>query len=155
MAELILSDGERSYDFLAGDAVAYVQVDGIDLPVVGRDNTYAETPDSEGRRRTRSRATNSEAGAFRLFFRGSDADGFWDVIDELQELVESAHARKGTLAYTPPGGETVTWDLESVSVTDLPQRGVHLRQFRGSAEVSVETKPYGRLDPVELTLENA
>lgn len=154
MAELILSDGTRSYDFLAEPSPAiYVQQDGLVLPVVSREDTYAEGSDSEGRTRVRSRALNSEAGSFSVFFKATSAALFWDAVDNLQELVESAHRNKGTLTYAPPGGVAVTFDLEAINVTDLPQKGVHLRQFHGEATVSFESKPYGRLasEPVQIT----
>lgn len=147
--ELILSDGTREYDFLA-DGDIYVQQEGIQLPVVSDENTYAEGSDSEGRTRIRSRATNSEAGSFSVYFKATNADDFWDAVDNLQELVLSAHRNKGTITYTPPGGVAVTYDLEAINVTDLPQKGVHLQQFHGEATVSFETKPYGRLDTQPL-----
>jgi len=147
--ELILSDGTREYDFLA-DGDIYVQQEGIQLPVVSDENTYAEGSDSEGRTRIRSRATNSEAGSFSVYFKATNADDFWDAVDNLQELVLSAHRNKGTITYTPPGGVAVTFGLEAINVTDLPQKGVHLQQFHGEATVSFETKPYGRLDTQPL-----
>lgn len=147
--ELILSDGTREYDFLA-DGDIYVQQEGIQLPVVSDENTYAEGSDSEGRTRIRSRATNSEAGSFSVFFRASNDDDFWDAVDNLQELVLSAHRNKGTLTYTPPGGVSVTFDLEAINVSDLPQNGVLLQQHHAAATVTFETKPYGRLDTQPL-----
>jgi hypothetical protein len=149
MAELILSDGTRSYDFLAEPTPAiYVQQDGLVLPVVSREDTFAEGSDSEGRTRVRSRALNSEAGSFAVYFKATNATDFWDAVDNLQELVESAHRNKGTLTYTPPGGVAVTFDLEAISVSELPQRGVMLRAFHGEATVTFEAKPYGRLAEV-------
>lgn len=151
--ELILSDGTREYDFLA-DGDIYVQQEGIQLPVVSDENTYAEGSDSEGRTRIRSRATNSEAGSFSVYFKATNADDFWDAVDNLQELVLSAHRNKGTITYTPPGGVAVTFDLEAINVTDLPQKGVHLQQFHGEATVSFETKPYGRLAAQRLNVQD-
>jgi hypothetical protein len=151
MASLTLSDGTRSYDFLAEPRPSiYVQQEGINLPVVTDENTYAEGSDSEGRSRIRSRATNSEAGSFSVFFKATTAALFWDAVDNLQELVLSAHRNKGTLTYTPPNGVAVTYDLEAINLTDLPQRGVQLRQFHGEATVSFEVKPYGRLAATSL-----
>ena len=151
MASLVLSDGTRSYDFLAEPAPAiYVQQDGLVLPVVSREDTFAEGSDSEGRTRVRSRALNSEAGSFAVYFKATNATDFWDAVDNLQELVESAHRNKGTLTYTPPGGVAVTFDLEAISVTELPQRGVMLRAFHGEATVSFESRPYGGLEEVNI-----
>jgi len=153
MSSLVLSDGTRSYDFLAEPLPdIYVQQDGLSLPVVTTENTYAEGSDSEGRTRIRSRATNSEAGSFAVFFKGATDALFWDAVDNLQELVLSAHRNKGTLTYTPPNGVAVTYDLEAINVTDLPQRGVLLAHRHGEATVSFETKPYGRLASRSLAL---
>ena len=144
----------RSYDFLDTDNSAYVQADGIDLPVVTRDDTFAETSDSEGRSRIRSRATNPE-GAFRLYFKGTTDATFWALIDSIQELVEDAHENKGTITYEPDGGVAVTWDLQSISVTGLPQNGVTLRQHHAATTVSYEVKPYGKLPRIPLVASTA
>lgn len=156
MAEsLILSDGTRTYDFLATSAAIYVAPDGIGLPVVSKDNTYAEGSDSEGRTRIRSRAQNSEAGSLTLQFRASTAATFWDAIDNLQELVESAHLNKGTLAYTKYGStSSVTYDLESIQVTGLPIKGVHSAQRHAEATITFESKPYGRLATQRLNVQD-
>lgn len=157
MAEsLILSDGTRTYDFLATSAAIYVAPDGIGLPVVSKDNTYAEGSDSEGRTRIRSRAQNSEAGSLTLQFRASTAATFWDAIDNLQELVESAHLNKGTLAYTKYGStSSVTYDLESIQVTGLPIKGVHSAQRHAEATITFESKPYGRLPTQRLNVQDS
>jgi hypothetical protein len=153
-AALVLSDGDVSYDFLAEPIPAiYVQQEGIRLPRVERENTYTQSSDSEGKSRIRSRALNSEEGSFSVFITGHDATSFWDSVDRLQELVESAHENKGTISYTAPGASgPVIYDIESISLTDLPQNGVLLNQRHCEATVSFETKPYGRLSPVALTL---
>jgi len=146
MAEsLVLSDGTRSFDLLGDTALIYVRDGGLTLPVVSNENTYAEGSDSEGRSRARFRPTNSEAGSITVYFRGTTNALFRDAIDNLQELVVSANLDKGTLAYTPPNGVAVTYDLESIQITDMPQDGVALKNRNAEATISFETKPYGRL----------
>lgn len=156
MAEsLILSDGTRTYDFLAASAAIYVAPDGLNLPVVSRENTYAEGSDSEGRSRIRSRAVNSEAGSLTLYFRASTATTFWDAVDNLQELVESAHLNKGTLAYTKYGStSSVTYDLESIQITGLPIKGTESAQRHTEATITFESKPYGRLASQRLNIQD-
>lgn len=155
MAEsLVLSDGTRSFDLLGDSALIYVRDGGFTLPVVSNENTYAEGSDSEGRSRVRYRATNSEAGSITVYFRGTTNALFRDAIDDLQELVVSANANKGTLAYTPPNGVEVTYDLESIQVTDMPQDGVALKNRHGEATISFEVKPFGRLASERLNVQD-
>lgn len=150
--KFVLSDGLREYDLLAGGAV-YVALEGLNLPIPAVEDTFAESSESEGRVRVRSRALNPEV-TFTVFVRGADGQVFWDAIDDFQELVASAHRRKGTLVYEPPsGGSELTFDLESIRVTGLPQRSWELAQFRGSAEVTFETRPYARLEPKPVVLD--
>ena len=154
MATLILSDGTRSIDFLSASGFKVPQ-DGINLPVVSREDTFAEGSDSEGRSRVRSRATNSTAGQISLYLSGATASALWTTIDNLQELVESAHLNKGSISYLGPGASsTVTYDLESISLTDLPQVGIELTQLRCNATITFESKPYGRLSPVRLPVQS-
>jgi hypothetical protein len=155
MATLILSDGTRSIDFLSASGFKVPQ-DGINLPVVSREDTFAEGSDSEGRSRVRSRATNSTAGQISLYLSGATASALWTTIDNLQELVESAHLNKGSISYLGPGASsTVTYDLESISVTDLPQVGIELTQLRCNATISFESKPYGRLATQRLNVQDS
>jgi hypothetical protein len=145
MAELTLSDGQRSLELIGtGSTGIWLKQDGLNLPVVGKEMTYAESADSEGRRRIRSKPQNAE-GSFAVFISASTDAVFWDWADNLQELVESAHENKGTITYTPPGGEQVTYDLESIQVTGMPQSGVMLNNRIVEVEVSFECLPYGRL----------
>ena len=148
MAELTLSDGTRSIDFLSS-ATTYLAPEGLALPVVGREDTFSEGSDSEGRTRVRTRVTNPE-GSFTVYLKGDNDSAFWDAVDDLQELVESAHRLKGTLTYVPPNGSQVTYDLEAVSLSGMPQNGVMLKVRHVEITVSFESKPYGRLAPVVI-----
>ena len=152
MAELTLSDGTRSLELIGtGGTGIWLKQDGLNLPVVGKELTYAESADSEGRRRIRSKPQNAE-GSFSVFISHPTDATFWDYVDNLQELVESAHENKGTITYTPPGGTQVTFDLESIQVTGLPQNGVNLRNRLAEVDVSFECLPYGRLPKQSVNL---
>ena len=85
MADLTLSDGTRSVDFMSATGFK-VQVDGLNLPVVSREDTFAEGSDSEGRSRIRSRALNPE-GSFSVWFKAANAAALWDAVDNLHERV--------------------------------------------------------------------
>jgi hypothetical protein len=119
--------------------------------VVGKELTYAESADSEGRRRIRSKPQNAE-GSFSVYIADPTAATFWGWVDNLQELVESAHENKGTITYTPPDGTQVTFDLQSIQISGMPQRGVELKNHRVEVDVTFECLPYGRLAERALNL---
>jgi hypothetical protein len=152
MAELTLSDGQRSLELIGtGGTGIWLKQDGLNLPVVGKELTYAESADSEGRRRIRSKPQNAE-GSFSVFISHPTAATFWGYVDNLQELVESAHENKGTITYTPPDGTQVTYDLQSIQVTGMPQSGVNLKNRIAEVEVTFECLPYGRLPKRRVNL---
>jgi hypothetical protein len=148
---LILSDGDRT---LALPDIS----DGTGLwlidwkpPLPKRDNTYAQGADSNGRRRVRPRPANDEDGQVRVGIGATTETNFWGYLDELEEMIESVHERRGTLRYEPlRSGTPVTLDLESVAITDMPERGVLLNQLVAEATFTFEPRPYARLDPVEI-----
>lgn len=152
-AQLVLSDGDETLDLLGDVSGRGIWLaDEPKLPLPAREDTFAEGADSEGRRRVRTRPTNG-TGAVPLTIGADDASQFWGYVDQLQEMVESAHRRRGTLTYTPPGGTQVTYDIESISVTGLPQKGVQLLSFvQDGITVDFECRPYGRLAPVEMDI---
>jgi hypothetical protein len=153
MAELTLSDGTRSLELIGtGGTGIWLKQDGLNLPVVGKELTYAESADSEGRRRIRSKPQNAE-GSFSVFISHPTDATFWDYVDNLQELVESAHENKGTITYTPPGGTQVTFDLESIQVANMPQSGINLRNNIAEVDVTFECLPYGRLPKQRMNLD--
>lgn len=150
--KFVLSDGSREIDFLAGGDI-YVAPDGLTLPIPGLDGTYQESNESEGRRRISDHPQNGE-GSFRVHFKGADNTAFWAAVDNLQELVASAHRRKGTITYEPgDGAAEVTWDLELIRVSGLPEKTVHTQQRHGDAEIQLETRPYARLAEREIVEE--
>lgn len=149
--KLELSDGQRSLNLLSGGSIYAVQ-EGFDLPLPGRDVTYIEPVDGEGRRRIRSKDTNGE-GRIQAMISGTTDANFWDNVDNLLELVQSAHRNRGSITYTPPGGsDEITWDLEAVTVTGLPQKGQQLATRRAECEIAFETRPYGKLSPSTINL---
>ena len=146
--KLVISDNERELDVLSDANIRLLQ-DGLDLPVVARELTYAESADSDGRRRVRSKNQNAE-GRIGLHISGTSDSHFWDKVDNVVELVESAHRNKGSIVYEPPGGTAVTYDLESITVTGLPQQGIELQNRRSDAEITFEARPYGRLAATQI-----
>lgn len=153
MAGLVLSDGNRSLD-LVGTPPDGIYLVEFEPPIIGRENTYAQGADSEYGSRVRTRPTGGGGGGnpggsgkLRIDRVNDTAADFYDDLDNLQELVESAHRRKGTLAYTPPDGEEVTFDLESIVLSGIPQDGRALSRRRCEPTFEFECRPYGRLAP--------
>jgi hypothetical protein len=149
---LILSDGVTDLELIGDGEGTYVVVDGFELPAPAPANAYVETPDSEGRRRLRTRYANVEGGVIRLRIdRFEDlAPAFWDEVDALLELVMSAHREKGTLTYTPAEGAEITYDLESIYISDLPQSGFHVASRRYEPTITFECQPFGKLAEVTV-----
>lgn len=145
----LISDDERELDLLSNANIRLLQ-DGLEMPLVARELTYAESADSEGRRRVRSKNQNAE-GRVGVIISGTSDSHFWDNVDNLVEVVESCHRNRGSIVYQPPGGTLVNWDVESITVTGLPQPGIELRRRRQQAEVTFEVQPYGRLTEVTLS----
>jgi hypothetical protein len=147
-AELVLSDGLRERDLLYSTGVSVYVVE-FTPPVVPRENTYAATPDSEGQRRVRSKPQNAVGSMLVRVDRMQayeTAGDFRTDLEDLQDLIESAHKRKGSVRFLAPNAdEAVTYDLESIQVTDAPMPGAELRRRRQEFVVEFETKPWGRL----------
>ena len=146
--KLVISDNERELDVLSDPDIRLLQ-DGLEMPLVARELTYAESADSDGRRRVRSKNQNAE-GRIGLHISGTSDSHFWDKVDNVVELVESAHRNKGSIVYEPPGGTAVAYDLESITVTGLPQQGIELQNRRSDAEITFEARPYGRLAATQI-----
>ena len=147
--KFLISDDERELDLLSNANIRLLQ-DGLEMPLVARELTYAESADSDGRRRVRSKNQNAE-GRVGVIISGTSDSHFWDNVDNLVEVVESCHRNRGSLVYQPPGGTLVNWDVESITVTGLPQPGIELRRRRQEAEITFEVQPYGRLTEVTLS----
>lgn len=147
--KFLISDDERELDLLSDANIRLLQ-DGLELPLVSRELTYAESADSDGRVRVRSKDQNAE-GRVGVIISGTSDTHFWGNVDNLLEIVESCHRNRGSLVYQPPGGTLINYDVESITVSGLPQRGIELRRRRQEAEVTFEVKPYGRLTEVTLS----
>ena len=147
--KFLISDDERELDLLSDANIRLLQ-DGLELPLVSRELTYAESADSDGRSRIRSKNQNAE-GRLGVTISGTSDTHFWGNVDNLLEVVESCHRNKGSLVYQPPGGTLINYDVESITVSGLPQRGIELKRRRQEAEVTFEVKPYGRLTEVTLS----
>jgi hypothetical protein len=144
VASLVLSDGTRERE-LVSSQLALAE---LALPITADENTFAESADSEGRRRVRSRPTNP-VGSFTLNVRGEylTPDGFWDELSGLQDLIAAAHREKGTLTYTPSDGAAVTYQLEAVALKELPQFDYLTKQrIALGIVIEFECQPYGLLE---------
>lgn len=142
---VVISDGTRSLTVpLSNDGNGFwVKLEGLSMPVPANNDVFAESADGDGQSRIRSRKVNAE-GVIALNVGGTSSADFWDNLDELQEIVEAAHARKGTIKITLPNYEAATFDLEGMAITELPLRGVMLSQNVTEAEITFTCKPFSR-----------
>jgi hypothetical protein len=147
--KFLICDDERELDLVSNANIRLAQ-DGLEMPLVARELTYAESADSDGRRRVRTKNQNAE-GRIGVNISGTSDSHFWGNVDNLIELVDACHRNRGSIVYQPPGGTAVIWDVESITVTGLPQPGIELRRRRQQAEITFEVLPYGRLTEVTLS----
>jgi len=126
----------------------YVAADGLGLPIVSYDEEYAESIYSEGGRRTRSRPQNPEGKVNLLMASGLSDAQVQTALSELQQTVEAARTYGGVLTATIEDAPTVYCDLESVSISALDPSQLQFQ--RSPVELSMTTRPYGRLNPVSL-----
>ena len=148
MASIALSDGDRSLE-LAGLGPTGIWTTEFDPPVPVDENTYADSADSVGRRRIRSK-TQNPTGRWKGVISHKTPATFWDWVDNLQEMVTSVHERRGSLVYQPPTGSSITYMVESMHISGLPQRGTQLNVGLCEPEIEFETRPYGLLDEVTI-----
>lgn len=126
----------------------YIAQDGLDMPVVSYDEEYAESIYMEGGRRTRSREQNPEGKVTLHLTGGLSGSQVRTYLDQLEQTVQACRVYGGVIALALEGTTTVYYDIESISLSTL---GVADFQFeRVSVELSVTTRPYGRLAPVSL-----
>lgn len=126
----------------------YVAADGLGLPIVSYDEEYAESIYSEGGRRTRSRPQNPEGKVSLLMSAGLSDAQVQTALSELQQTVEAARTYGGVLTAMIEDAPTVHYDLESVSISALDPSQLQFQ--RSPVELSMTTRPYGRLNPVSL-----
>lgn len=124
-----------------------VAQEGFSLPTPQYDEEYAESIDTEGGRRVRSRPQNP-TGKIPLQVRGANIAAVWTALSNLQQTVETCRRYGGVLAYTPTGGTAVSYDLESIHISDLPQDELTFSRARPVLEFVA--RPYGRLTPVTI-----
>jgi hypothetical protein len=148
IANLVLSDGQTDLNLLGTPPWGLYLVE-LTPPIVPRENTYVLGP--EGQRRVRSRPQNAVGNARVRVDRQEDSSAtFAADLDALQMMVESAHKRKGTLTFTPPNLEEVTYDIESCQITEAPADGPRMTKRIQEFVIEFECRPYGRLAPETL-----
>jgi hypothetical protein len=151
-AELILSNGYENLDLLGTPPWGLYLVE-LTIPVPARENVYVRG--TEGQHRVRSTPQNASGSARVRIDRGDPlATGreisFQSDLASLQAMVESAHRYKGTLTFTPPNGERVIYDIESVQATEAPTDGARMTQFIQEFVVEFECLPWGRRESVTV-----
>lgn len=121
----------------------FVTQDGFELPVVAYDEEYAESIYMEGGRRTRSREQNPSGKLTLNVAAGLSSASLRTALTQLQQTVQACRVYGGTLVFTPEGQAAVTYDLESISLSNFDAKEMQFK--RSTIELSLITKPYGRL----------
>lgn len=122
------------------------------LPVPQWDEEFADSPDVEGARRTRSRAQNP-VGQGSVIISGHDQASFKTWYRRWEKLVEDMRQYGGTLEYTPAGDdETITYLVESMHITDAPYDGTSMRAWVQQYGFEFNCLPFGLLPEVEANL---
>lgn len=166
MTELVITppvDGTRRFSLILAVAdrerelAGYTNGDGIYLmglklpSVVPTDKL---SPSEDGPRRFGSSIENAPEGEANLRVVGDSDSAFWDAVDDLEDLVmeasrAAAKRQPATLRYSAPGNRAITFDLQTIAITGIPQDrsiGIH----RCLPTIAFTTSAYGRLDPVEV-----
>jgi hypothetical protein len=147
-ASLILVPLETTELELVGTAGSDpIHLTGLNLPIPAITNEFASSPDTEGGRRTRTKADNSD-GSLTLRVSANDMDDFWAAVALLQETVAALHREGGSISYTPPDGAQVAYDVEAISITGLPTDPT-LALGRCEPEITFTCLPFARLVPAD------
>lgn len=121
--------------------------EGFTIPTPVYDEEFAESSDTEGGRRVRSRPQNP-TGTIPLQLRGTSDANMLSGLSNLQQTVGMVNRHGGELTYTPSGGTATTYDIESIRISDLPQDEFLFNRARPVLEFTC--RPFGRLTPVAL-----
>lgn len=147
---LILADTLGNSMDVLDTAPEGVWASDFDLPLTGWADTWAEPQAGEGRRRISTRASNA-TGSMTLHAGSSDKQDFAGFIDDVQGLIVRMHQSGGTIEYEGPYNlGDVTWDVESIQISEWDPGHRRLRQGIASFKISYEVRPFGRMDPIAI-----
>lgn len=118
--------------------------DSLSLPPPSYDEAYAESSDTEGGKRSRSKPQNVKGG-LKVYIGGHDAATYNLNVGNWQKTIEAVRRWGGTLVYTPDGGTAVTYNLESAWVSEMPQDGVLVQNRLCESAMEFVALPYGEL----------
>jgi hypothetical protein len=145
---------DTAMQLVAGDEVYLAAVsDSLFVPPVF-DETFASSPDTEGGRRMRSRPDNVVGVGTVYIQPGTSQAEFWANVAAWEQMIERCRRYGGLLVYTPDGGPTITYEIESAHLLSIPQRGVYLNLRHAASEFELVFRPYGLL-PDETVVTNA
>lgn len=136
----------------AGAAGIWIAKDSPQLfPVTEYDEVYAESQDSEGGLRTRSRPKNA-VGAISVVVAASTQAAFEGYYRTLQSTVEALR-KGGVVEYTPAeSAVTTSYQVASARLSEVPYDGTQMLAFVQMFTVEVTCLPYGVLPQVAATL---
>jgi hypothetical protein len=117
------------------------------LPVIVWDEEYADSIDTEGALRVRSRPTNP-VGTATVIIEGTDAATLATQKTAWGQCLENSRKYGATLVHTPDSGPVVTFDVISAFVTEVDLDEIDLRAFKQRCTFQLTYLPFGRLAPV-------
>lgn len=128
------------------------------FPVPQYDEEYAESTDTEGGLLVRSRLQNA-VGNGQVILSGTTEAEFaqwktiWDqTVQQIRRTAIIKGGVGGTLAYTPDGDVTRTYDILSIRLVGEPYDGVVARGYVQYSDFEFTCKPLARLTPVALVV---
>lgn len=149
-------DGAVAQELVGGGEGIWLarQADGgFNLAVPPIAENYATSPDTEGSPRISSKPENPEGGG-KVYVGASSASAFSNYLSDFQETAEAirtcANRVKGYLTYTPAAGPTVTYELLSFRITEMPQDGLLQQRFFAEITFEFTCAPYGLLEQVTV-----
>jgi hypothetical protein len=121
---------------------------GFRFPVPMSDNTWIESRDMEGRRRSHARPANP-TGEGSVIISGATEAAMRDNLDLFQATVAAVNRWGGTLVYDPDNAAAVTYVVVAMDIAEAPNLDQPPYTWT-RVSFSFECEPYGILDSVTI-----
>lgn len=150
-ASLLLTPnaGAAAMQLVAGPTVGLTSDTADEFwPVPAWEEEYADSPDTEGSLRTRSRATNPTTTG-RVVIQGTTQAALNANVLLWEQTIEACRRNGATLVYTPTGGSAVTFTVLSAWLTSLPEAQPQANLWRLS-DFQMTFAPFGKLAAINF-----
>ncbi len=149
--DLVIGDGNREVSLLGTPPNGLYLVE-LRAPLPDFDNTMARGVDSQGAQRVRTLGQNSNGTVLmRIDHSPSTEAAFLADVNDLEDIVASAHRLKGYIRFQWPNGREVTYRLQSCKIVDVPLTSGHRITKRiAEFQIDFECEPFGELAAVTV-----